>query len=161
MLTAVIRSDGFHEALAATLATLIPAVAQGFLGHAVIVDTAGTVETQAVADATGARYLRAEPGRAWREGAAHARGERLVLLDAGDAPQAGWIEVVERHLLVAPRRAGLIPLAGIVAALRERAVFSFGGRGLGPGLVLPRAMALAGRLDHAPVRLPVLRERAG
>jgi hypothetical protein len=161
MLTAVIRSDGSQEALAATLSILIPAVAEGFLGHAVIVDTAGAARTQATADVTGARYLRAEAGRAWQDGAAEARGERLVLFDAGDAPQAHWVQVVERHLLVAPQRPGLIPLRGIAASLRERAAFSFGSRRLGPGLVVPRAMAAAGRLDRAPLRLPVLRERAG
>ena len=46
MLTAVIRSDGSQQALAATLAVLIPAVAEGFLGHAVLVDTVGSPETE-------------------------------------------------------------------------------------------------------------------
>ena len=45
MLTAVIRADGSPRALAATLAVLIPAVAEGFLGHAVIVDTVGASDT--------------------------------------------------------------------------------------------------------------------
>ncbi|MCO5092364.1 hypothetical protein [Bosea sp. (in: a-proteobacteria)] len=161
MLTAVIRGDGSPEALAATLSILIPAVAEGLLGHAVIVDTAGTLAARRTADATGAHYLRADPGRAWQDGAAHARGERLVLFDAGDAPQAHWVQVVERHLSLAPQRPGLIPLSGIAASLRERVLFALGGRGLRPGLVLPRTMAAAGRLDRAPVRLPVLRERAG
>ena len=161
MLTAVIRSDGSQQALAATLAVLIPAVAEGFLGHAVLVDTVGSPETERAADVTGARYLRAENGGAWRDGAAAARGERVVLFDAGDVPQAHWVQAVERHLLVAAARPALIPASGIAASLRERLAFSLGARGLGAGLVMLRAAAAAGRIDRAPVRLPVLRERAG
>jgi len=161
MLTAVIRSDGSPQALAATLSVLIPAVAEGFLGHAVIVDTAGTTDTERAADATGARYLRADDAKAWQDGAARARGDRLVMFDAGDVPQAHWVQAVERHLLVAAGEPALIPSRGVVASLRERIAFLIGGRTLGAGLVMPRAMALAGRLDRAPVRLPVLRERAG
>ena len=149
MLTAVIRSDGSQQALAATLAVLIPAVAEGFLGHAVIVDT------------TGARDLRADKTSAWRNGAAGARGDRLVLFEAGDVPQAHWVQAVERHLLLAAGKPALIPSRGVAASLRERVAFSMGGRALGAGLVMPKAMALVGRLDRAPVRLPVQRERAG
>ncbi|WP_293813274.1 hypothetical protein [uncultured Bosea sp.] len=161
MLTAVIRSDGSQQALAATLAVLIPAVAEGFLGHAVLVDTVGASETERAADATGARYLRASREQAWQEGAAQARGDRLVLFESGDVPQAHWVQAVERHLLVAAGEPALIASRGVVASLRERIAFSIGGRPLGAGLVMPRTMALAGRLDRAPVRLPVLRERAG
>ncbi|WP_306227232.1 hypothetical protein [Bosea beijingensis] len=160
MLTAVIRSDGSQQALAATLAVLIPAVAEGFLGHAVLADTVGSPETERAADATGARYLRTNHEQAWRDAAAHARGDRLVLFEAGDVPQAHWVQAVERHLLVAAGRPALIPSRGVAAALRERIAFSIGGRGLAAGLVMPKAMALAGRIERAPVRLPVLRERA-
>jgi hypothetical protein len=161
MLTAVIRSNGSQQALAATLAVLVPAVAEGLLGHAVIVDTVGAVDTERAADVTGARYLRASHAQAWQDGAACARGDRLVLFDSGDVPQAHWVQAVERHLLVAASKPALIPSRGVVASLRERIAFSVGGRGLGAGLVMPRGMALAGRLDRAPMRLPVLRERAG
>ena len=95
MLTAVIRADGSPRALAATLAVLIPAVAEGFLGHAVIVDTVGAPDFERVADTTGASYLRANPAEAWRNGAAAARGDRLVLFEAGDVPQAHWVQAVE------------------------------------------------------------------
>lgn len=159
MLTAVIRSDGSQQALAATLAVLIPAVAEGFLGHAVIVDTAGSADTERAADATGALYRRAGRERAWPEGAADARGDRVVLFDAGDTPQSHWVQVVERHLLTTPQLPALIPISGIVASLRERIMFRFSSRGIGAGLVMPRTMAATGRLDRAPMRLPVLRER--
>lgn len=161
MLTAVIRADGSPRALAATLAVLIPAVAEGFLGHAVIVDTVGAPDFERVADTTGARYLRATPAEAWQSGAAAARGDRLVLFEAGDVPQAHWVQAVERHLLVTPDMPALIPLEAIGPALRERAALSFAGRRLRSGLVLPRAMALDGHLGETPQRLPVRRGRAG
>lgn len=161
MLTAVIRSNGSPQALAATLAVLIPAVAEGFLGHAVLVDAIGSPEAERAADATGACYLRASHERAWPDAATKARGDRLVLFDAGDIPQSHWIQAVERHLLIAAAKPALIPSRAITTSLCERVRFSIGARGLGPGLVIPKAMALTGRLDRAPVRLPVLRERAG
>jgi len=160
MLTAVIRADHSARALAATLSILIPAVAEGFLGHAVIVDAAGASEIERIADATGASYLHASPAEAWRQGAAAARGEWLLLLDAGDVPQAHWAQAVERHLIVAPERPALIPLRSAAGSLRERAAISFGARRLRAGLVVPKAAVLAGRLGRPPQRLPARRDRA-
>lgn len=159
MLTAVIRADGSVQALAATFAVLIPAVAEGFLGHAVVVDTVGSSECERIADATGAGYLRAASAEGWHPGAKGARGDWLLLLDAGDVPQAHWVQAVERHLLAMPGVPALLPLSTAGAALRERAALSFAGRRLRPGLVLPRAMALEGHLDRKPKRLPVRRDR--
>lgn len=161
MLTAVIRAPGSVQALAATFAVLIPAVAEGFLGHAVVVDTAGANDIERIADATGASYLRAGNAEGWHLGAKEARGDWLLLLDAGDVPQLNWAQAVERHLLVAPDAPALLPLRGFAASLRERAAISFGGRRLRAGLAAPKGTVLAGRLGHTPRRLSVGRERAG
>jgi hypothetical protein len=160
MLTAVIRADGSANALAATFSVLIPAVADGFLGHAVIVDAGSHAEIEHLADATGASYLRAGGAEGWHLGAAQARGDWLILLDAGDVPQPHWAQAVDRHLMVAPETPGLIALRGVAGSLRERAAISFGARRLRAGLVLPKSTVLAGRLDAAPRRLAVRRERA-
>lgn len=160
MLTAVIRADGSANALAATFSVLIPAVADGFLGHAVIVDAGSHAEIERLADATGASYLRAGGAEGWHLGAAEARGDWLILLDAGDVPQPHWAQAVERHLMLAPETPGLIALRGVAGSLRERAAISFGARRLRAGLVLPKSTVLAGRLDATPRRLPVRRERA-
>lgn len=160
MLTAVIRADGSASALAATFSVLIPAVADGFLGHAVVVDSTGNSDIERLADATGASYLKGGAGEGWHLGAAVARGDWLVLLDAGDAPQAHWTQAVDRHLLLAPEAAALIPLRGVAGSLRERAAISFGARRLRAGLVLPKGAVLAGRLGAAPRRLGVRRERS-
>lgn len=160
MLTAVIRASGPAQTLAATFAVLIPAVAEGFLGHAVVVDTAGTGELERIADATGAGYLRAGPAEGWQRGAGQARGDRLLLLDAGDVPQPHWVAAVERHLLVAPAVPALLPAHGFAASWRERLAVALAARELRAGLVASRSAVLAGRLEAVPRRLPVMRERA-
>jgi len=159
MLTAVIRADGPASALAATFSVLIPAVADGFLGHAVVVDAAGDAEIERLADATGASYLRAGGAEGWHLGAAEARGDWLILLDSGDVPQPHWAQAVDRHLMLSPDIPALIPLRGVAGSLRERAAISFGARRLRAGLVLPKALVMAGRLGGAPRRLAVRRER--
>jgi hypothetical protein len=161
MLTAVIRAAGSPNLLAATFSVLIPSVADGFLGHAVVVDEAGDADVERLADATGASYLRAGGAEGWHLGAGQARGDWLVLLDAGDAPQPHWARIVDRHLTLAPGVAGLIPLRGVAGSLRERAAISFGARRLRAGLVVAKSAVLTGRLDAAPRRLAVRRERAG
>ncbi|HEV7259974.1 MAG TPA: glycosyltransferase family A protein [Bosea sp. (in: a-proteobacteria)] len=165
MLTAVIRVDGSRvggsvEALAATFSVLIPAVADGFLGHAVVIDAAGRTDIERLADATGASYLRAGGAEGWHLGAAQARGDWLFLLESGDVPQPHWTQAVERHLIVAPDAPALIALRGVAGSLRERAAISFGPRRLRPGLIVPKGHVLAGRLGSAPRRLGVRRERA-
>lgn len=165
MLTAVIRVDGSRiggsvEALAATFSVLIPAVADGFLGHAVVIDAVGHADIERLADATGASYLRAGGAEGWHLGAAQARGDWLFLLESGDVPQPHWAQAVERHLIVAPGTPALIPLRGVGGSLRERAAISFGPRRLRPGLIVPKGHVLAGRLGAAPRRLAARRERA-
>jgi len=160
MLTAVIRADGSINALAATFSVLIPAVADGFLGHAVVVDAAGDSAVERLADAMGASYLHADGAEGWRLGAGLARGDWLVLLDAGDAPQPHWTQIVDRHLLMQPGMAALIPLRGIAGSLRERIATGLRARRLRAGLVLPKGAVLAGTLEAAPRRLSVSRERS-
>lgn len=159
MLTAVIRVAGSTEALAATFSVLIPAVADGFLGHAVVIDADGQTDVERLADATGASYLRAGGAEGWHLGAAQARGDWLFLLESGDVPQAHWAQAAERHLIMAPEAPALIPLRGVAGSLRERAAISFGPRRLRAGLIAPKGHVMAGRLGGVPRRLPVLRER--
>jgi hypothetical protein len=159
MLTAVIRVAGSTEALAATFSVLIPAVADGFLGHAVVIDAVGQGDIERLADATGADYLRCGGADGWHLGAARARGDWLLLLEAGDVPQPHWTQVAERHFIMAPETPALIPLRGVAGSLRERAAISFGARRLRAGLIAPKGLVMAGRLGAAPRRLPVLRER--
>ena len=159
MLTAVIRANGRAEALAATLSVLIPAVAGGTIGHAVVIGVGADGETERLADATGASYVAARNGAGWTLGIERARGDWVLLLEAGDLPEPHWVEGVERHLLVAAAAPALMPLRGI-AALREWGEVSLRSRGVRAGLIAPKKQLLSGRLPAAPRRLSVGRERA-
>jgi hypothetical protein len=158
MLTAIIRSNGTCEPLAATLTVLIAAVSEGFVGHAVVVASRQDSEIDMLVDATGASFVVAPAGAAWIEGAKAARGDWLLLLDAGDLPDLNWTRSVERHLLVASQCPALMPKAEFMAGLKERALRLLRPRALGAGLVTTRREAEAGLLSVAPLRLRVTRQ---
>lgn len=164
MITAVIRANRDAEALAATLSILIPAVAKGVIGHAVVIDDGDDAAIARLADETGASYVRAEKptknGEAWSCGVAQARGDWVILLEAGDLPEPQWTPSIERHLLTAAMRPALMPLRGMAAALREWGAVSLRSRGVRAGLLAPKKQILSGRLARAPRRLAVRRERA-
>ncbi|MDU0340781.1 glycosyltransferase family A protein [Bosea rubneri] len=159
MLTAVIRANGRTEALAATLSVLIPAVAGGTIGHAVVIGAGEDSETERLADVTGASYVAARNGASWALGIERARGDWVLLLEAGDLPEPHWAESVERHLMTAATTPALMPLRGI-AALREWGAVSLRSRGVRAGLIAPKKQLLSGRLPASPRRLSVRRERA-
>jgi hypothetical protein len=160
MITAVIRANRDAEALAATLSVLIPAVAEGVIGHAVVIDEKGDETVARLADETGASYVAAVNGEAWSRGVAEARGDWVILLEAGDLPEPQWTPSVERHLLTAAARPALMPLRGMTAALREWGAVSLRSRGVRAGLLAPKKQILSGRLARAPRRLAVRRQRA-
>ena len=160
MLAAIIRSHGSSDALAATVSALIPAVAEGFLGHAVIVEAEKIAAVEKLVDATGASLVMAPSSQAWQAGAQAARGDWLLLLDAGDMPKLDWARHVERHLIASGGRAALLPSDIVWAALIERASVIFNQRALRPGLLASAREVRAGQLDAASRRLAVGRERA-
>lgn len=160
MITAVIRANGRADALAATFSVLIPAVAQGVIGHAVVIDEGGDAEIARLADETGASYVAARNGESWSLGAAQARGDWLILLEAGDLPEPQWTPSIERHLLLAAAMPALMPLRGMAAALREWGAISLRSRRVRAGLIAPKKQILAGRLTRSPRRLAVRRQRA-
>jgi hypothetical protein len=161
MLTAVIRANGDAEALAATFAVLIPAVAGGVIGHAVVIDAGGDATVARLADETGASYVAAKNGEAWTSGVAEARGDWVMLLEAGDLPEPQWAPSIERHLMTAATTPALMPLRGMAAALREWGAISLRSRGVRAGLIAPKTQILSGRLARSPRRLTVRRRRAG
>jgi hypothetical protein len=159
MLTAVIRAPGPAEPLAATLTVLIAAVSEGFIGHAVIVAASENSGIAALADATGADLVTASGESAWSSGAAAARGDWVLLLEAGDIPDLNWVAVVERHLLVNGQRPALMPVDGLPGRLIERAACLAKPRVLRAGLIIARGAAQRNALSQAPVRLGVGRTR--
>ncbi len=161
MMTAIILADDDVEALGATLAALVPAVANGTLRDAVVVDRSSRGEVHIVADAAGTAYVPArDANEPWRRGAGAARSAWLFLLAAGDVPEASWTAEADRFLFVAGPSASRAPRG---AQFRREALVLKDRLGrfarlwprrlvLGPGLIVPRAIVLR---TGSPGRLPV------
>lgn len=162
MLTALILADREPMALAETLSALVPAVAEGLMSHAVVVSLRPDADFERIADAMGAAFVVA-PSEPWRTGARAARGQWLLLLAAGEAPEQGWISAAEGHLIRHGQdgRAALLPLAGAWDALAEAAGRRLGLIGLGSGVLAPRDRIIAGRAPGPLRRLAAARRRSG
>jgi len=120
MITVLVRVTHGPEALAATLSALVPAVAAGLIGDAVILTDRQDETLAKVADAVGATLMVAQRG-SWTEGAKAARRDWLLCLDDGDIPQEGWIRVLDRFVALSKPERGLARMrrqrAGVVNAL--------------------------------------------
>jgi glycosyltransferase involved in cell wall biosynthesis len=120
MITVLIRVTHGAEALAATLSALVPAVAAGLVGDAVILADRQDDTLAKVADAVGATLVVAERG-SWTAGARVARRDWLLCLDDGDIPQEGWIRVLDRFVALSGPEQGLARMrrrqAGVARAL--------------------------------------------
>jgi hypothetical protein len=106
MITVLVRVTHGPEALAATLSALVPAVAAGLVGDAVILSAKQDETLAKVADAAGANLIVAEE-MSWAQGARAARRDWLLCLDDGDIPQEGWIRVLDRFVALAQPERGL------------------------------------------------------
>lgn len=94
MLTAAILArEGDEERLARTLAALVPAVLDSFLREAMVVDGGGAPGLMLVADHAGCALV---PDL--RAAAETARGEWLLILEAGARLEEPWVEVARNHI---------------------------------------------------------------
>ena len=107
MITGLVLADGGEEELAmtllgTTLGALVPAVVEGLMGDAVVIARQRAPAMGKLVEATGATLVVvSRGGDPWRAGAAAARREWLLCLDAGDMPGEGWIRAVDRFLATA------------------------------------------------------------
>jgi hypothetical protein len=179
MFAVILLATGSARHMAATASACVAAVAEGLVGHGVVVALADDRASQRLAEAIGADCVVQTNDRIAdvTNAARAARGEWLLILEAGDLPQEGWIGAVERHAL-ATDRPGLIPAFGF-HGLRERLVAMAGLAKVGlaqpgPGWVLRRNDLLnwngqgkngqgeAGPVSgpkHRPLVLPLRRSR--
>jgi hypothetical protein len=138
MLTVLIETRNHEEALARSLAALVPAAVEGFVREVIVCDRGSTDHTQYVAEHAGCHFL-AQGGVA--AGIRQAKAEWLLFLEPGARPAEGWTEEVAVH---AARQTGP---ARFSRARADRAplfarIFS-AKRPLVDGLVITKRQALA------------------
>jgi rSAM/selenodomain-associated transferase 2 len=100
MISVVIPTFNASRTLVPTLTALVPALVDGLVREAIIVDGGSTDDTRSIADAAGAQLIEAPRGRGTQlgAGAAQARGEWLLFLHADTALEPGWAEEA-RHFI--------------------------------------------------------------
>ncbi len=152
MITALIRIKHGPEALAVTLSALVPAVAAGLVGDAVILADKEDETLAQVADAAGATLIVAQ-GVSWHAGAQAARRDWLLCLDDGDIPQEGWIRVLDRFVSLGRPEGGLARLRRQRRGLLE-ALTGFRGRSsVRAGVLVHRRVLMNEVKARAPVHL--------
>ena len=112
------------DRLADTLGVLVSGVAGGLIGDAVIVSGCASEAVTAVAEATGAALIVHAGASPYTAGAAMARRDWILCLEAGDVPAEGWIRTLDRFVGTARPETGLgrlrRPGAGLAAGVVAR-----------------------------------------
>jgi hypothetical protein len=158
MITVLIRVTHGPEALAATLSALVPAVAVGLVGDAVILADRQDDTLAKVADAVGATLVVAERG-SWTEGARVARRDWLLCLDDGDIPQEGWIRVLDRFVALSRPEQGLARMRRRRAGLLSAFTNLIAGSRVRGGDLVHRQVLMSEVRGRMPVRLSAIIER--
>jgi hypothetical protein len=143
MISAVVRVEHGVEALAATLSALVPGVADGLVGDAVVLAATRDGPVAEVADALGASLI-AGADRSWGIGAQAARRDWILCLADGDVPMEGWIRTLDRFIAASPADRGFGRLARRPAALRDRLLRVLGSRDVRAGDLVRRDLLLRG-----------------
>jgi hypothetical protein len=158
MITVLVRVTHGPEALAATLSALVPAVAAGLIGDAVILTGKQDETLEKVADAAGATLIVAERD-SWIEGAKAARRDWLLCLDDGDIPQEGWIRVLDRFVALSKPEQGLARMRRQRTGLLSAFINLFAGSRVRGGDLVHRRVLMNEVRASMPVRLSASIER--
>ncbi len=162
MISVLIRVGSGPEALAITLSSLVPAVAAGLIGDAVVLVPEPDEAIARVADATGATLV-VTPDRSWRPGAEAARRDWLLCLDDGDIPQEGWIRVLDRFVSLSRPEPGMARLgrqrAGLLRTAADWVGRLAGSSSVRAGDLVHRRVLIEGMKARRPVRLSARIER--
>ncbi|KAA2242176.1 hypothetical protein [Salinarimonas soli] len=133
MITGLVLVERGVEALAVTLSHLVPGVAEGLVGDAVVIARRDDEDVARVADATGAALVVIGPGDdPWTAAAGIARRDWLLCLRDGDMPADGWIRALDRFTLTASGTG--LPIGRLARPWRERLPALLEGRLHGPRL---------------------------
>jgi rSAM/selenodomain-associated transferase 2 len=100
MISVIIPTLNAERTLVHTLAALVPAVVDGVVQEAILVDGGSTDETRAIAEAAGTHLVEARPGRGSQldAGAREARGDWLLFLHADTVLEPGWAEEAQNFM---------------------------------------------------------------
>ena len=152
MITALIRVKHGPEALAVTLSALVPAVAAGLVGDAVILADREDETLARVTDAAGATLIVTQDV-SWDAGAQAARRDWLLCLEDGDIPQEGWIRVLDRFVSLSHPERGLARLRRQRRGLLEALAHFWGRSSIRAGDLVHRRVLMNEVKARAPVRL--------
>jgi rSAM/selenodomain-associated transferase 2 len=100
MISVIIPTLNAERTLAHTLGALVPAVVEGIVQEAIVVDGGSTDETRTIAEAAGTHLIEAPPGRGSQleAGASKARGDWLLFLHADTVLEPGWAEEAQSFI---------------------------------------------------------------
>jgi rSAM/selenodomain-associated transferase 2 len=100
MISVIIPTLNAERTLAHSLAALVPAVVDGIVQEAILVDGGSTDETCAIAEAAGIHLIDARRGRGSQleAGANQARGDWLLFLHADTVLEPGWAEEAQSFM---------------------------------------------------------------
>jgi hypothetical protein len=160
MITVLVRVERGVEALAATLASLVPGVMAGLVADAIVLAEGTNGDIARLAEVVGAALVIAPQG-AWASAAATARREWVWCLLDGDAPGEDWIRAVGHFVSLAPMDGRMLgrpsyrPLASPArtARLLEKAV---GTRRVRAGDLIRRDLLAAPAFRVRPLALPTV-----
>ncbi|KQT88027.1 hypothetical protein [Aurantimonas sp. Leaf443] len=143
MLSVFLDCGPEDEALALSLAALVPGAVDGLVREVVLFDRGMEAGARRVADHAGCRVA---DGAAFRASIEGSRGEWLLFLEPGARLKTGWIEAVVEHVERVGLGRGRVPAARFSPARGDRPGFLKrlvgGRRALGDGLLLPKAQAI-------------------
>ena len=162
MLTALIIADASSEDLAVTLGALVPAVVDGLLGDAVVVATHHDPAVTRIAEVAGASLVVTSGGDPWLMGAAAARRDWLLCLEAGDVPGDGWLRATDRFLASAirgNRPLGRFSRPGAASALLRFKERWTGTRSVRAGDLVRRSWLMSKTGRERPVQIGAVMER--
>ena len=100
MISVIIPTLNAERTLVLTLAALVPAVVQGVVQEAIVVDGGSTDDTSAIAESAGTHLIGTEPGRGRQlaAGAAAAKGDWLLFLHADTVLEPGWVQEADSFM---------------------------------------------------------------
>lgn len=96
MISVIVATHNSAPLLVRCLAPLVSGVADGLVKECIVADAGSRDGTIEMAEEAGCTIVRAAEETRWRQGAAVAKGDWLLLLDARAMLEAGWIEEARR-----------------------------------------------------------------